>query len=130
MRRDALLLEQMIEAADQARALVERVGVQDLAADRIRRDALLWNFTILGEASAQLSPELREQCAEVAWRQPAGLRNRIVHGYLFAVDVARWTPVDRVDSDPSGSLVLNCRGGPSSSSARQMHSVRTLIRGS
>ena len=46
MRRDVLLLEQMIEAADQAVALVEGVAIQDLAADRIRRDALLWNFTI------------------------------------------------------------------------------------
>ena len=55
MRRDLLLLEQMIEAADQAMALVEGVAIQELAADRIRRDALLWNFTILGEASAQLS---------------------------------------------------------------------------
>ena len=36
MRRDLLLLEQMIEAADQAVALVEGVGIQDLAADRIR----------------------------------------------------------------------------------------------
>jgi hypothetical protein len=44
MRRDVLLLEQMIEAADQAVALVEGVGIQDLAADRIRRDALLWKF--------------------------------------------------------------------------------------
>ena len=86
MRRDALLLEQMIEAADQAMELVEGVTVQDLAAKRIRRDALLWNFTILGEASAQLSPELREQFAGVAWRQPARLRNRIVHGY-WSIDL-------------------------------------------
>ncbi len=46
MRRDVLLLEQMIEAADQAVALVEGVTVQDLAADRVRRDPLLWNDTV------------------------------------------------------------------------------------
>jgi len=81
MRRDVLLLEQMIEVPDQAVALVEGVAIQDLAADGIRRDALLWNFTILGEASAQLSDDVKEQFADVAWRQPARLRNRIVHGY-------------------------------------------------
>ncbi len=58
MQRDVLLLEKMIEAIDRAVALVEGVSVQDLAADRIRRDALLWNFTVLGEASAQLSAEV------------------------------------------------------------------------
>ena len=84
MQRDVLLLEQMIEAAEQAVAAVEGVSVQDLAADRIRRDALLWNFTVLGEASAQLSAEVKEQFADVAWRQPA--RNRIVHGY-WSIDL-------------------------------------------
>jgi uncharacterized protein with HEPN domain len=86
MRRDVLLLEQMIEAADQAVDLVNGIDVQELAADRIRRDALLWNFTILGEASAQLSAELKQQFADVAWRQPARLRNRIVHGY-WSIDL-------------------------------------------
>ena len=86
MRRDVLLLEQMIEAADQAVALVQGVDIEDLAIDRIRRDALLWNFTIQGEASAQLSDEVKEHFADVAWRQPARLRNRIVHGY-WSIDL-------------------------------------------
>ncbi len=86
MRRDLLLLEEMIEAAVQAMNLVEGVAVQDLAADRIRRDALLWNFAVLGEAAAQLSAELKQEFADVAWRQPARLRNRIVHGY-WSIDL-------------------------------------------
>ena len=47
---------------------------------------MLWNFTVLGEASAQLSTEVKEQFADVAWRQPARLRNRIVHGY-WSIDL-------------------------------------------
>ena len=82
MRRDVLLLEEMIEAAVQAVDLVEGVAVEDLAADRIRRDALLWNFAVLGEAAAQLSAELKQEFADVAWRQPARLRNRIMHGLV------------------------------------------------
>ena len=86
MRRDVLLLEEMIEAAVQAVELVQGVAAEDLAADRIRRDALLWNFTVLGEAAAQLSAELKHEFADVAWRQPARLRNRIVHGY-WSIDL-------------------------------------------
>ena len=69
MPRDALLLAEMIEAAD-----------------RMRRDALLWNFAVLGEAATQLSPELCGRFPEVPWRQPARLRNRIVHGY-WSIDL-------------------------------------------
>lgn len=53
MRRDVLLLEEMIEAAVQAVELVDGVAVEDLAADRIRRDALLWNFTVRDLATAR-----------------------------------------------------------------------------
>jgi uncharacterized protein with HEPN domain len=58
MQRDILLLAEMIDAAEQAQHLVDGVTVEQLEADRQRRDALLWNFTVLGEAAGQLSGEV------------------------------------------------------------------------
>jgi uncharacterized protein with HEPN domain len=57
MQRDILLLSEMIDAAEQAQQLAAGVTVSELEADRQRRDALLWNFTVLGEAAAQLSAD-------------------------------------------------------------------------
>ena len=57
MRRELLLIEEMIDAAEQARSLVAGVGLDELEADRQRRDALLWNFTVLGEAAARLDQD-------------------------------------------------------------------------
>jgi len=48
MRRELLLLEEMIDAAEQAHLLAVDQTPESLAADRQRRDALLWNFTVLG----------------------------------------------------------------------------------
>jgi uncharacterized protein with HEPN domain len=86
MRRELLLLEEMAEAAEQAQRLVDGVSVHMLADDRVRRDALLWNFTVLGEAASQLPDEIKARFPEVPWQQPARLRNRIVHGY-WSVDL-------------------------------------------
>jgi hypothetical protein len=47
MRRELLLIGEMIEAAEQAQALIAGVDLDALAGDRQRR-ALLWNFTVLG----------------------------------------------------------------------------------
>jgi uncharacterized protein with HEPN domain len=66
---------------------VDGVSVEALAEERLRRDALLWNFTVLGEAATQLTVELKERFSEVQWQRPARLRNRIVHGY-WSVDLA------------------------------------------
>jgi uncharacterized protein with HEPN domain len=86
MRRELLLIGEMIDAAEQARSLVEGVDLDALAADRQRRDALLWNLTVLGEAAAQLGEDLKARFPEVPWARPSRLRNRIVHGY-WSVDV-------------------------------------------
>ena len=86
MQRDALILEQMVDAAEQTVELVRHVSVDELRADRLRRDAVLWNLTVLGEAAAQLSPELKDRFPEVAWRQASRLRNRLVHGY-WSIDL-------------------------------------------
>lgn len=95
MRRDALLLAEMIDAAEQAIALVAGRGIDDLERDRTARDALLWNFTVLGEAAAAASDEIRRAHPDVPWRLAAALRNRIVHGYWsIDLDIVHSTATD------------------------------------
>jgi uncharacterized protein with HEPN domain len=86
MQRDILLLTEMIDAAEQAQQLTADITVGQLETDRQRRDALLWNFTVLGEAAGQLSAEVKDRFPKVAWQQPMRLRNRIVHGY-WSIDL-------------------------------------------
>jgi uncharacterized protein with HEPN domain len=78
MQRDLLLLREMIDAAEQAQALVADLAVAEIEADRLRRDALLWNFTVLGEASTLVSDETKARFPAIPWRNPARLRNRVV----------------------------------------------------
>ena len=73
MRRELLLIGEMIDAAEQAQALVSGVDLDTLTSDRQRRDALLWNFTVLGEAAAQLDAGVKERFPEIPWAQPARL---------------------------------------------------------
>ena len=97
MRRELLLLEEMIDAAEQAHLLAVGQTPQSMASDRQRRDALLWNFTVLGEAAAQLPDDLKAEFPEVPWQQPARLRNRIVHGYWsIDLDILLTTAADRL----------------------------------
>lgn len=86
MQRDLLLLGEIVEAAERLKDLTDGLTVEDIEEDNLRRDALLWNFTVLGEATAQLSEELRSAHDSVEWRRPSQLRNRIVHGY-WSIDL-------------------------------------------
>ncbi|MCA1696301.1 MAG: DUF86 domain-containing protein [Actinobacteria bacterium] len=86
MRREVLLIAEMIEAAEEARALVADADLIALSEDRQRTDALLWNFTVLGEAASQLDEEVKRRFPDVTWERPARLRNRVVHGY-WSIDL-------------------------------------------
>jgi len=81
MQRDLLLLQEMIDAASRVVELVGDRSAGDLDADDLRREAVLWNLTVLGEAAGQVSAELKESQSEVTWSDPIRLRNRLVHGY-------------------------------------------------
>ena len=86
MRRELLLIAEMIDAAEQACALVLGTTSSSLQADRQRRDALLWNFTVLGEAAAQLDSDVKGRFPAIEWTRPSQLRNRVIHGY-WSIDV-------------------------------------------
>ena len=79
MQRDILLLTEMIDAAEQARQLTADITVSQLETDRQRRDALLWNFTVLGEAAGQLSAELNPAAVLPV---PARAAGRLLDGGL------------------------------------------------
>lgn len=81
MPRDALLLTEMLEAGDRIIELVAGREAADIETDRDVRDALLWNYTVLGEAASQVSQDLKDAHPSVAWSDPVRVRNRIVHGY-------------------------------------------------
>lgn len=57
MRRDLAILDEMIDAAEQAHAIAIDADPATLSRDRMRRDALLWNLTVLGEGAGQISEE-------------------------------------------------------------------------
>ena len=71
----------MRDAAEQIRELAAGLTADQAEVDKVRRSALLWHFTVLGEAASQVPAGTRDAHPEVAWRPATRMRNRIVHGY-------------------------------------------------
>ncbi len=86
MRRELLLLREMRDAAVAIRDLVGDRSVEQVEADAMRRSALLWHFTVLGEAASQVPSGVKDSHPQIPWRAATRLRNRIVHGY-WDIDV-------------------------------------------
>jgi len=86
MRRDGVLLAEIVDAGARILELVADRSSADFENDHDRRDALLWNFTVLGEAVGQLSDELKSDQPAIPWSSPVRMRHRIVHGY-WSIDL-------------------------------------------
>lgn len=53
--------------------------------DETLRRAFVRSLEIIGEATKQLAPEIREKYSQVEWKAIAGMRDKLIHVY-FGVD--------------------------------------------
>jgi uncharacterized protein with HEPN domain len=72
---------QISEYAKHARELCAGKTLADLRADWRLAFAFERVMEVLGEAVKRLPPELRQRHPAVPWRQVAGMRDKISHGY-------------------------------------------------
>ena len=62
---------------------------------RLVQDAVIRNLQTLAESSQRLSSEIKATEPQIPWRELAGFRNVIVHGYLGVDLGAVWLVVEQ-----------------------------------
>ncbi|HEY7034041.1 MAG TPA: DUF86 domain-containing protein [Thermomicrobiales bacterium] len=75
-------LQDILDAANEVQSYDAAVDFETFVAESMRRNATLQQLTVIGEAAAQLPPEVRDRHAEIEWTSIIGFRNVIVHGYF------------------------------------------------
>ncbi len=74
-------VEDILDAMQKAEALLEDVTYDQFEADFRINFAVIRALEIVGEATKRLPPSLRQQYPAIPWRDMAGMRDRIIHGY-------------------------------------------------
>lgn len=83
MRRSHLLyLEDILESASNIQSYAGSFSFDELIKDKMRVDAIVRNFEIIGEAASKIPQEIRDKYPMIEWRKIADFRNVLAHEYF------------------------------------------------
>ena len=88
----AKLLRDMLDAGQAIRLYTGGLELSGFLADRTLRDAVHWNFMIIGEALSQLrrlAPEVADRISESG--RIIAFRNQLIHGYGVIQPEITWS---------------------------------------
>jgi uncharacterized protein with HEPN domain len=74
-------VEDILDAMDKAELLIVDTTFEQFEADFRINFAVVRALEIIGEATKRLPTMFREQYPDIPWKDMAGMRDRIVHGY-------------------------------------------------
>ena len=89
MRSDAVYLRHILDATTKIEEYAS-VGHERFLAESHWHDAIIRQLEIVGEATKQLSPDLRARHPDLPWRRVAGLRDVLIHQYMGVDLEAVW----------------------------------------
>ena len=81
MPRDPESLIDISTAIGRILRYTDGISRVDLETNDEKLSAILYQITIIGEATKRLSQAFRQQHSEIPWREMAGMRDVIVHEY-------------------------------------------------
>ncbi|MFH1771657.1 MAG: DUF86 domain-containing protein [Candidatus Omnitrophota bacterium] len=85
MRENKIYLQHILEAIKKINRYTKGLSFDKFLENEEKKDAVVRNLEIIGEAASKISPALRKKLPGIQWRDIVDMRNRLIHEY-FGVD--------------------------------------------
>ncbi|MGC8785571.1 MAG: DUF86 domain-containing protein [Armatimonadota bacterium] len=95
IRDDMVYLQHILEAALAIEEYLQGIDYDHFMSNRMVQDAVIRRIEVIGEATRNLSLDIKQRYSDVPWQRIAGMRNKLIYGY-FGVDMdAVWGTATR-----------------------------------
>ena len=84
--RDVQVVEDMLDFARRAERILAGRGCDEFLADEAALYAVRYCLQTVGECTKLLSGAAQSEMSGIPWRQIAGMRDRLAHGYASIAD--------------------------------------------
>jgi uncharacterized protein with HEPN domain len=82
MNKDKTYLNHIVDAISDAESFVEGLNEEEFLKNKEKQYAVLKAIEIIGEATKNLSVELKRNNHQVPWRDISGMRDKLIHDYF------------------------------------------------
>jgi uncharacterized protein with HEPN domain len=89
-REVKLYLTDIDDAIAAIQSYTKSMTYEQLLADRKTREAIILNFVVIGEAIKKIPQEIIDRHPDVPWKEFAGMRDKMVHGYFQISPTIIW----------------------------------------
>ncbi|HDD59763.1 MAG TPA: DUF86 domain-containing protein [Euryarchaeota archaeon] len=87
MKKDnVVFLKHILDAINLIEDYLKDKEFQEFRNNHMLQDAVIREIEIIGEAAKKLSVDFKNKYSDIPWRQIAGMRDKLIHGY-FGVDL-------------------------------------------
>ena len=82
MRKDKAYLRHMIDAISDIKRFMKGLTKEEFFENKEKQYAVLRALEIIGEATKNLSKEMKAERSEIQWSDIAGMRDKLIHQYF------------------------------------------------
>lgn len=82
MKRDKAYLKDVLDAISDIESFIGGISEKEFYKNKEKQYAVVRALEIIGEATKNLSKELRIKHKEIPWKDIAGMRDKLIHGYF------------------------------------------------
>lgn len=86
-------LQDVIDAMNKGMEFVEDIEYENFIRDDKTIFAVIRAIEIIGEAIKNIPEDVRDEYPEIPWREMAGMRDKLIHGYVGVNSVRIWETV-------------------------------------
>ena len=82
MRDFKLFLKEILDAIEAIESFVQDMTLDQFELDDKTSSAVIRKLEIIGEATKNIPAEIRQNYAQVPWKEMAGMRDKLIHFYF------------------------------------------------
>lgn len=93
---DLVLIDHIVDAIGTILLHTRSLNEEAFLQDRLVQDAVIRNFTVIGEAVKHINDDLKRKYPLMEWKKMAGMRDKLVHDHMGIDNQAIWLTIQRI----------------------------------